>query len=205
MSGDYRSRAEPQTRPNPAASKILMIDRDGTINRRPPNGGYLTRWDDFDWLDDNVEAMQQLAKAGYRFIVISNQAGIGRGIVDLATVEDINRKMAAGLRERGVDIVDVYICPHHPEDNCDCRKPAPGMFRRAAREHSFKLDRSVYIGDDPRDAVAAHNAGCPSVLIGPERDVDPGNGVAATFTSATLLGAVAWIEQHFATWLKDNR
>ena len=205
MSGDYRSRAEPQTRPNPAASKILMIDRDGTINRRPPNGGYLTRWDDFAWLEDNVEAMQRLAKAGYRFIVISNQAGIGRGIVDLSTVEDINRKMVAGLRQRGIDIVDVYICPHHPDDNCNCRKPAPGMFRRAAREHSFSPDRSIYIGDDPRDAVAAHNAGCPSVLIGPERDVDPGNGVTATFRSETLLDAVEWIEQLFDTWLKDDR
>lgn len=189
--------------PNPAVGKILMIDRDGTINRRPPNGGYLTRWDDFDWLADNVEAMVELAKAGYRFIVISNQAGIGRGIVERATVDDINRKMVAGLSERGVAIVDVYICPHHPDDNCDCRKPAPGMFHRAAREHAFELNRSIYIGDDPRDAVAAHNAGCPSVLIGPERDVDPGKGVTATFKSETLLGAVAWIERLFNTWDND--
>lgn len=204
MSGDERSRPERQTPPNPAAGRILMIDRDGTINRRPPNGGYLARWDDFVWLEVNVEAMQQLAKAGYRFIVISNQAGIGRGIVDRATVDDINRRMVASLSERGIDIVDVYICPHHPADNCDCRKPAPGMFRRAAREHSFQIDRSVYIGDDPRDAVAAHNAGCPSVLIGPERDVDPGNGVTATFTSPTLLDAVTWIEQLLATRRNDG-
>jgi D-glycero-D-manno-heptose 1,7-bisphosphate phosphatase len=187
-----------------ALSKILMIDRDGTINARPPHGRYLTRWDDFVWLDDNVEAMVQLAKAGYRFVIISNQAGIGRGIVDLQTVENINRKMAAGLRDRGIDILDVYICPHHPDDQCDCRKPAPGMLFRAAREHAFQIARSVYIGDDPRDAVAAHNAGCPSVLVGPERDVAPGNGITATFKSATLLGAVPWIEQLFATWAQDD-
>ena len=114
-----------------------MIDRDGTINRRPPNGGYLTCWDDFEWLDDNVEAMQQLAKAGNRFIVISNQASTGRGIADLRTVEGINRNMVAGLWQRGIDIVDVYICPLHPEDNCDCRKRAPGMFCSAARDHSY--------------------------------------------------------------------
>jgi D-glycero-D-manno-heptose 1,7-bisphosphate phosphatase len=187
-----------------ALPKILMIDRDGTINVRPLHGGYLTRWEDFVWLDDNVEAMMQLAKAGYRFVVISNQAGIGRGIVDLRTVEDINRKMVAELRQRGVDILDVYICPHHPDDQCECRKPAPGMLFRAAHEHSFQIARSVYIGDDPRDAVAAHNAGCPSVLIGPERDTDPGNGVTATFKSATLLGAVPWIEQLFAAWAKND-
>lgn len=204
MSGDDRSRAERQTQPNSAAGKILLIDRDGTINSRPPNGGYLTGWDDFVWLEDNVEAMQLLAKGGFRFIVISNQAGIGRGIVARATVDDINRKMVADLSERGIDIVDVYICPHHPDDNCDCRKPAPGMFHRAAREHSFQIDRSVYIGDDPRDAVAAHNAGCPSVLIGPERDVDPGSGVTATFTSATLLGALTWINQLFDIWDKGD-
>ena len=148
--------------------------------------------------------MVQLAKAGYRFVIISNQAGIGRGIVDLQTVEDINRKMVAGLRDRGIDILDVYICPHHPDDQCDCRKPAPGMLFRAAREHAFQIARSVYIGDDPRDAVAAHNAGCPSVLVGPERDVAPGNGVTATFKSATLLGAVPWVEQLFATWAQDD-
>lgn len=187
-----------------ALPKILMIDRDGTINVRPPHRGYLTRWEDFVWLDDNVEAMVQLAKAGYRFVVISNQAGIGRGIVDLPTVEDINREMVAGLRQRGIDILDVYICPHHPDDQCDCRKPAPGMFVRAAREHAFQIARSVYIGDDPRDAVAAYNAGCPSVLIGPERAADPGNGITATFKSETLLGAVPWIEQLFVTWAQDD-
>ena len=180
--------------------KILMIDRDGTINRRPAIERYLTRWEDFVWLDENVAAMEQLAKRGYRFVVISNQAGIGRGIVDRATVDDINRRMVAGLSARGIEILDVYICPHRPEDQCDCRKPAPGMLQRAAREHQFQIDRSIYIGDDPRDAVAAFNAGCPSVLVGPERDVDPGDGVVATFKSPTLLGAVPWIEQRFEEW-----
>ena len=180
--------------------KILMIDRDGTINRRPTLERYLTRWEEFEWLDENVEAMVQLAKAHFCFIVISNQAGIGRGIVDLATVDDINRRMVDGLLTKGIEILDVYICPHRPEDLCDCRKPAPGMFLRAARDHQFRLDRSIYIGDDPRDAVAAFNAGCPSILVGPERDVDPGNGVVATFKSATLLGAVSWVEQRFDEW-----
>lgn len=78
-----------------------------------------------------------------------------------------------------------------------CRKPAPGMFCRAAREPSFQLDRSVYIDDDPGDAVAAHNAGCALVLIGPERDIGSGNCVTATFKSATSLSAVAWIELRF--------
>jgi D-glycero-D-manno-heptose 1,7-bisphosphate phosphatase len=183
-----------------APKKILMIDRDGTINRRPGLGAYLTRWEDFAFIEENVEAMVTLAKDGYRFIVISNQAGIGRGIVDRATVEDINRRMVAGLKERGIEILDVYICPHHWDDHCDCRKPAPGMFFRASREHLLRMTRSIYIGDDPRDAVAAYNAECPSVLVGPERDLDPGNGVTPTFKSPTLLGAVPWIEQRFDAW-----
>ena len=182
--------------------KILMIDRDGTINRRPAIEHYLTRWQDFEWLDENVAAMELLAKRGYRFIIISNQAGVGRGVVDRAAVDDINRRMVAGLMARGIEIMDVYICPHQPEDHCDCRKPAPGMFLCAARDHQFRLDRSIYIGDDPRDAVAAFNAGCPSILVGPDRDVDPGNGVVATFKSPTLLGAVSWIEQRFEEWAK---
>jgi D-glycero-D-manno-heptose 1,7-bisphosphate phosphatase len=208
VSGDpYHSISDPErwrlTEQYLAFKKILLIDRDGTINRRPPRGEYLTRWKDFAFIDENVEAMARLAKNGFKFIVISNQAGVGRGVVDLPTVEAINRNMVDALRQRGIDILDVYICPHHWDDHCDCRKPAPGMFFRASREHLLRMGRSIYIGDDPRDAVAAYNAECPSILVGPERDVDPGNGVRASFTAPSLLDAVPWIEQRFDTWARS--
>lgn len=183
-----------------AFKRILLIDRDGTINQRAPRAQYITRWQDFHWIDDNVEAMARLARAGFRFVVLSNQAGIGRSVVDRNTVDAINLKMVEVLRKRGIDVLDVYICPHDWNDGCDCRKPAPGMFFRASREHLVRMDRTIYIGDDARDAVAASNAGCLSILIGPERDQYPDGSVNPAFKAATLLDAESWIVSCFEAW-----
>jgi len=180
--------------------RILMIDRDGTINERPPKAEYVSNWDRFHWIDETVEALGVLSRDGFRFIVVSNQAGIARGMVDAAAVDDINRRMVGELGSRGIDVLDVYVCPHHWDENCACRKPAPGLFFRASREHALRMDRTIYIGDDPRDSRAAFNAECLSVLIGAERNEDPGGGARPAFTSATLLEAVPWIVSRFEGW-----
>lgn len=182
------------------SKRILMIDRDGTINERPPRGEYVVRWDDFRWMNTTVEAMRQLARHGFRFIVLSNQAGIGRGVIAAAAVRDINRRMVSALGAHGIDIVDVYVCPHRADEKCDCRKPEPGLFLKASRDHLLRLDRTVYVGDDPRDCRAAFNAECLSVLIGPERDQDPGGGARPAFSAPTLLEAVPWIVSRFEMW-----
>lgn len=180
--------------------RILMIDRDGTINARPPKAHYVRSWDDFHFIADSVDAMRQLAARGFRFIVVSNQAGIARGMQDAETVDEINRRMIAELGARGVDVLAVYVCPHHWDDGCDCRKPQPGLFFRASREHLLRIDRTVYVGDDPRDCQAAFNAGCPSVLIGPERHADAGAGARPAFASETLVAAVPWIVSQYEAW-----
>lgn len=180
--------------------RIVMVDRDGTINQRPPRGEYVADWHGFRWVDETVEALGELSRRGFRFIVVSNQAGIGRGVMSADAVEDINRRMVGELASRGIDVLAVYVCPHHWDDRCTCRKPEPGMFFRASREHLVRLDRTVYVGDDPRDATAAFNAECPCVLVGPERDQDPGDGVRPALTAATMLDAVPWILSRFASW-----
>jgi D-glycero-D-manno-heptose 1,7-bisphosphate phosphatase len=183
-----------------APKRLLTIDRDGTINVRPPRARYVRAWDDFVFIDTTVEAMQELAADGFTFIVISNQAGIARGMQDAAVVDDINRRMVTALRARGIIVHGVYVCPHHWDDGCECRKPAPGLFFRASREHFLRMDRTMYIGDDARDCQAAFNAGCLSVLIGPERNVDPGHGVRPAFAAETLPEAVPWITARFEAW-----
>lgn len=180
--------------------RIVMVDRDGTINQRPPRGEYVEDWNGFHWIDETVEALEQLARRGFRFIVISNQAGIGRGVLKAAAVDDINRRMVDALGARGVNVLGVYVCPHHWDDRCACRKPEPGMFFQASREHLVRLDRTIYVGDDLRDATAAFNAECLSVLVGPERDGDPGGGVKPALTAASLLDAVPWIVSRFESW-----
>lgn len=182
------------------SKRILLIDRDGTINERPPRGEYITRWEDFRWIPETVQGMEQLASHGFRFIVISNQAGIARGMLDAETVEAMNARMVRELGARGVEILDVYVCPHHWDENCTCRKPAPGLFFRASREHLVRLDRTVYVGDDPRDCRAAYNAECPCVLVGNERHADPGGGARPAYVAETLLDAVPWILDRFERW-----
>ena len=186
-----------------AVKRVLMIDRDGTINKRAPRGEYIASWHDFHWISQSVEAMRQLAEKGFRFLVLSNQAGIARGMLTPKTVDEINVRMVCELREQGIDVIDVYVCPHHWDEGCSCRKPNPGMFFRASRSHLLRMDRTVYVGDDPRDSRAAFNAECLSVLIGPERDHDPGGGATPSFTAETMVEAVPWIVSCYESWEKS--
>ena len=85
-------------------------------------------------------------------------------MVSLESVEDIHKKMVKELGKDGIEILKVYYCPHHWDDNCSCRKPEAGMFYQASKEFLFRLDKTCYVGDDDRDMVAATNAGCSGIL-----------------------------------------
>ncbi|MDB4877453.1 MAG: Histidinol phosphate phosphatase [Gemmatimonadetes bacterium] len=183
-----------------APKRIVLLDRDGTINARPPRAEYVTGWDKFDWADATVEAMGQLADRGFQFIVLSNQAGIARGMLDAEVVDAMNARMRDELAGRGIEILTAYVCPHHWDDGCECRKPAPGMFFRASAEFQLRLDRTVYVGDDPRDSEAAYNANCLSVLIGPDRHGADTSDAKPARTAETLLELVPWLLSRFEEW-----
>lgn len=152
--------------------KILLIDRDGVINQKAPQGEYISQWENFKFIDTTVTAMTDLAKAGFSFIIISNQAGIGRSILKADVVNDMHHRMETYFKEKAIPILRTYVCPHHWEDGCFCRKPNPGLFFDASREFLFRLDKTWYIGDDSRDCQAAYNAGCKSIFIGPQTKLD---------------------------------
>ena len=145
--------------------KIILIDRDGVINVKAPKGEYIESWDAFKWNDDTVHSMKQLSRDGFSFIVITNQAGVARGMVSKAELGRIHTLMAEKLKNEGVIVLGIYVCPHHWDADCECRKPKAGLFNRIAEEHLLRMDRTLYIGDDIRDCQAAYNAGCGSVLI----------------------------------------
>ena len=151
---------------------ILLIDRDGVINQKAPRGEYIDSWEKFFFIRENVEGMQTLSEQGVEFIIISNQAGIGREIVSEKMVNSINERMKKALEEKGIKILGIYVCPHHWKDNCLCRKPQPGLFYQATRDWLFRLDQTIFIGDDPRDCQAAYNAGCNSIFLGEESELD---------------------------------
>jgi histidinol-phosphate phosphatase family protein len=140
----------------------VILDRDGTLNRRPPKAQYVTKPEEFEWLPGSLEALGLLKERGYTVAVVSNQAGIGRGAMtedDLAAIHDRMRAEAGGAIEA------IYHCPHDWDEGCECRKPAPGMLFQAQRELDLDLTRTPFIGDDERDGQAAEAAGSPFVMV----------------------------------------
>lgn len=152
--------------------KILLIDRDGVINEKAPRGEYITQWNDFRFIPETVTAMKQLAEAGFQFIIISNQAGIGRGVFSMNALSELHQQMSQYFQNQQIPVLDIFVCPHHWEDHCDCRKPQPGMFFQASRKWLLRLDHTFFIGDDLRDCQAAYNAGCASIFLGSEHELE---------------------------------
>lgn len=141
----------------------VFLDRDGVINRqRLVNGkvDMLRSADDFEWLPGSLDALKRLRAAGLPLFVITNQPDIARGRLPLKTHEEIHAKMMASFQFEGV-----YTCPHDDADACECRKPAPGLIHRAAKEHGVDPGRSFLVGDRGRDIEAGERAGCRTILI----------------------------------------
>lgn len=138
--------------------KVIFLDRDGTINVRPAKACYVEKPEDFIWLPKAKEAIKKLNELGYSIYIITNQPGIARGMLSLKQLEKIHKKMHAELSEIGAKISDVYYCPHGWDDQCDCRKPKPGMLYQAQRDHSLNLTECMLIGDDERDIQAGETA-----------------------------------------------
>lgn len=145
--------------------KVVFLDRDGTLNVRPPRACYIERPEDFIWLPGAREAVKKLKDAGYTLILISNQPGIARGNLTEETLAAVHEKMQADLREIGAEIDKIYYCPHNWDDGCECRKPKPGMFFQAQKELSLDLTKCVMVGDDERDMEAAANANVPGYFV----------------------------------------
>lgn len=141
----------------------VFLDRDGVIN---VDHGYVSRPEQFNFIDGIFEACQHFAALGYTLIVVTNQSGIGRGYYTEADFLSLTQWMTERFAEHGVTIAGVYWCPHHPvqaqgtyQRECDCRKPAPGMIVQAAAEHGIDLARSWMLGDKAADMQAAAAAG----------------------------------------------
>jgi histidinol-phosphate phosphatase family protein len=143
----------------------VILDRDGVLNKKMPRAEYVRSWADWEWIPGSLDAVAMFRQAGYRVIVVSNQAGIARGIVSMDALSEIHEKMTTQIREKGGDIDAIYVCPHGWDDGCDCRKPKPGMLFAAQREFCLDLSRTPFIGDDERDRDAAQAAGCPALTV----------------------------------------
>jgi D-glycero-D-manno-heptose 1,7-bisphosphate phosphatase len=145
-----------------ALRRAAFLDRDGTLNRPPAPGRYVTAPDELELLDGVADAVEQLRRSGYATVVVSNQRGVALGELsedDLASID-------ARLRDL-VELDGAYYCTHHLDAGCGCRKPEPGMLTRAAAELELDLSRSLMIGDSDSDVEAGRRAGCLSVQVAP--------------------------------------
>lgn len=149
----------------------VILDRDGTLNERPPRAEYVRTPADFRWLPGAREAVTQLTRAGWRVIVISNQAGVARGSMTPDQLAAVNARMERDVREAGGKIDAIYMCTHDWDEGCACRKPAPGMLFQAQRDFSLDLTRTPFVGDDERDGQAASAAGAPFFMVDDRRTV----------------------------------
>ena len=146
--------------------KAVFLDRDGTLNLRPPRACYIERPEDFIWLPGAKEAVRLLNEAGYLVLLVTNQPGLARDRLTEEALSAIHNKMDEDLRQVGAKIDRIYICPHNWDDGCFCRKPQPGMLYEAQREFNLNIPRDcILFGDDERDIEAANRANCRSVLV----------------------------------------
>lgn len=150
--------------------KIAFIDRDGVINAYPGHFKYVTRLEEFHMLPRAAEGIRLLNRAGFKVVVVSNQAGVGKGLYTRETLDDITRVMKELLAGQGAVLDAVMYCTHRKEDNCACRKPAIGMLSAAIAMFStddthVDAQRCVFIGDSMIDIATGKAAGIATILV----------------------------------------
>lgn len=148
--------------------KVIFIDRDGVINRDP--GGwtkysYVTKWDEFSFIDGAIEALRRLKEAGYKIYLISNQGGISKGYFTQEDLDKLNERMLGEIEKGGGRIDHLYYCPHHDKDNCECRKPKTGLIEQAIRGTDVDLKNTFIIGDSLRDIEAGKRMGMKTIFV----------------------------------------
>ena len=141
----------------------IFLDRDGVINEQIV-GGYVSSWSEFRFIPGIRSALATLSEIGLPIIVVSNQAGVGKGIVSATALAAITNQFVLELRNASARIDAVYYCPHIPADGCGCRKPRAGLLEEAAQEWRVDLSRSILIGNSMTDVQAARAVNCHCIL-----------------------------------------
>jgi D-glycero-D-manno-heptose 1,7-bisphosphate phosphatase len=143
--------------------KLVVLDRDGTINH--DSDQYIKSPAEWKPIKGSVEAIARLTQAGWRVVVATNQSGIGRGLFDMATLNAIHDAMHRAVNQAGGRIDAIFFCPHKDDDNCECRKPKPGMLLEIARRLNVELAGVPMVGDSLRDLQAAAAVSAKPILV----------------------------------------
>lgn len=173
--------------------EVAYLDRDGTINI---DRHYLADPDAFEFCPGAIEGLKRMSDMGLDLVVITNQSGIARGLIEWEALHSIHTRMTALLGEQGIEVAGIYVCPHGPDDGCKCRKPLPGLIQQA--EHDLGRRHGVMVGDKPSDVEAGQAAGLCTIGLFDEAQSDkmerPPDHMART-----LADVADWIETHRGT------
>ena len=140
----------------------IFLDRDGTLN---PDPGYISSLNDFIFFDFTLPALKQLAEAGNRFCIITNQSGISRGLIQQDSLQEIHDFITLEFEKKNIPLLGIYVCPDHPEQATERRKPGPGMFLEAELDHDLNLMDCIMIGDSAADMEAGEMLGLDTMLV----------------------------------------
>jgi D-glycero-D-manno-heptose 1,7-bisphosphate phosphatase len=160
--------------------RLVILGRDGILNVYRED--HVKSPDEWEPIPNALEAVARLNHAGWHTVVATNQAGIGRGMIDMASINTVHQRMMQRLAEVGGRLDAVFFCPHTPEDNCDCRKPKPGLMKQIAQRYGIELRTVPMVADTLRDLQAARTAGCEPHLVR--------TGRAAALTDAQVVEIV---------------
>jgi D-glycero-D-manno-heptose 1,7-bisphosphate phosphatase len=143
--------------------KMVFLDRDGVINENRPD--HVKSWDEFVFLPGALEALRLLNQADWRVVVVTNQAAINRRLITTKTLEDIHTRMIQDIARYGGRIDGLFYCPHRPDEDCDCRKPKPGLLLKAAAHFRLRLDECYFVGDALSDMMAGYAVKTTCLLV----------------------------------------
>jgi D-glycero-D-manno-heptose 1,7-bisphosphate phosphatase len=179
-----------------AMQPAVFLDRDGVIIQNRED--YVKSWLEVRFLPGALAALSRLSRTRYALVVVTNQSAVGRGTITMGQAVEINQRVIATIESWGGRVDACYMCPHHPERGCDCRKPAPGMLLRAAREMGLDLSRSYSVGDAASDVLAAQAVGARGILVRTGRGEEQvplleAQGLTASPVVADLQAAVDFI------------
>ncbi len=168
--------------------KLVILDRDGTINEDSVD--YIKSAQEWQPLPGALDAIARLNHAGWHVVVATNQSGLGRGLFDVVALNAMHAKMHSMLAAVGGRIDAVFYCPHGPEESCNCRKPAPGLFEQIAERYGMPLTEMPSAGDSARDLVAAVAVGCePHAVLTGKAAQYPNGVLPATYPANTIVHA----------------
>jgi len=175
--------------------KVVFLDRDGVINHDSP--AYIRSWSEVRFIPGSLSAVKMLNDAGFTVIIVTNQSAVRRGLISLDELARIHRNMASAVAAAGGCITDVFFCPHLPDEGCPCRKPLPGLIRRAQEKYLIDLEKSYMIGDRTTDIECARRAGCGGAILVGTGNSGEAPGADGEFppdmTVENLAEAARWI------------